>query len=341
LILVVLRFATLVLLSCLTLTTHAQTLLTAKTVWAKSRTVGRKVPLQATLTVTIWNEQGKTETQSEFVRDGKGHDRWEYRLPHSAHGRIVIHDGTTRWQYEPTRKLLLKSPFILSDTDVEQGDEHFDLKEYRLSLAPKTEAISGRRCLVLKIVPKHPHLGSQTRWIDNQTFCTLKIETRYNNGVPLSRVVYSNVQFPAKVASSVFAVPKAAKIKTIKHAAVSSHQTEAAMARLAQNQGLQTKLPMGFRLRRVLPPEKGKSPTLQFLYSDGLVFLSVFVEEGYSSPTHIPPPWKSVRVGNLITHELTRSHTNIIVWMKQGRRYSVMSRVSHEALREFVRGVLL
>ncbi len=276
--------------------------LTARDVWAKSRTQGMKTPIKATLAVTAWDENGQVETRSLIVRDGKGRTRTEYLVPPNDKGRIVILDGSTRWQYEPKRNLLVKSPFDMSLADTVQGDEKIALNEYRLSFASKPATLSGRRCYVLTLTPNHAGIGTQTRWIDTQTFTTLQTNTRYSDGSPASRVTYADVQWNAAVKPSDFIPPSALGTKTIRQSVLNPKQTAAEMEKLAHAQGLMTDTPLGFRLRRVLTQPKGKSSSKHFLYSDGLFFLSIFVEEGFGENAASRPPCKPVQIVKLTAH---------------------------------------
>ena len=322
--------------SVLAVTAQTKPLPTAQELWVKSRTQGGKTPLQATLSVTLWNEQGNaSETRSRFLRDGNGRTRTEYLLPKKDKGRIVILDGVTRWQYEPSKPLLIQSPFVMRQP--ESGEAQVSLRGYRIALDAKPQILSGRKCFVLLLAPKYTGLGMQSRWIDAQTFATLQTETRLGDGSLASRVTYSDVQYRITPKASDFVPPAASGTKTIHQPAPDAKQTDAEMARLAREKGLIADTSLGFRLKRVLTQQKSK----QFLYSDGLLFLSLFVQDGFADNPKPRAPWKPFQIGKLTVHELKRPHSNVMVWMKQGRRYSLMARVAPEALREFVRTVLL
>lgn len=313
---------------------------TAESVWKTSRAQGNRVPLRATLEITLQDEQGKRKTRSRIVRDGKGRTRNEYLEPSGAKGRIMILDGMTHYQYEPSRRLLIKSAFDPTTPEASRAAEQIVPQDYQLLLLPKMQTVAGRACWVLELTPHHGGKGDQTRWIDAKTGATLQIETRYSDGSLASLVRYSDVEFPAQVPASAFAPPNAASVKTLSKPVPESERSPEGMARLAQSLGLQASAPLGFRLRQVVTQTQGKSHARQFLYSDGLFFLSVFVQDGFAENPAARPPWKSVPLGKTVVHELKRPHSNVIVWMKQGRRYSVMSRVSPQALREFIRPML-
>ena len=301
-----------------------------------SITRGADVPMRAELTMT-WRKHGQTfTTRAHVVQGAKGRYRMEYTFPADTSGRIVYSDGNTQWQVEPNRNLLAATDLIPESEQNERDTEDLLAQNYRIALVSDEEKIEGRCAYLLELLPRQEGKSSQKRWIDRETFKTLRVETHYPDGILARMIAYSVVALPAQVAPSDFAPPANLKLRRVTASGTSqtfaTRNTEVA----AQGLGLRAEGALGFRLTQIASSSVESAKTAHLLYSDGIESVSVFVQNGGAPALTNAPGWHSVTINGKPAFENLDGHLDAIVWTQGKYRYTAVSHLGPKALQTFV-----
>lgn len=311
----------------------------AKDIWRKSVQQGTDVPMRARIAVTLWKEGKTTATLARLVQAGQGRYCMTYEAPPEARGRVVCGDGSTHWQYEPKRNLVIKTPLDLPS----QESEGVLLIEqnYRFKLVSNQDNTAGRPAYLLELVPVHAGKGRQRRWIDRQNFKTLRIETTYTDGSLARTVTYQQATFPAQISDTEL-LPKFQKTAhIIARSGASEHTPTARFVERARALGLKAQGALGFQLKQATISKVNKIAVAQLLYTDGIETISIFVRNGGT----VPQPaalikWQRLTFGRVVAYHQSHDHTDALVWTHAGRQYTAVSHLEPKALQAFVRGQL-
>lgn len=322
-------------------------------VFHKSITYGADVPMRAELTMT-WRRHGITHaTQAHAILGSRGCYRMEYIAPVEAKGRIVYSDGKTQWQCEPRRNLLATTNLLPETAQNERDTEDLIVQNYRLVLVSEEETIAGRPVFLLELLPRHDGKSSQKRWIDKQTFRTLRIETHYPDGILARMVAYTAVTLPAKVVASDFVPQPSLTLQRVTTPLTSNIlPMYKAMVKTTDNAkdkdgnrpdpvpvrslGLRPEGALGFLLTQVASSSVEHSQTAHLLYSDGIETISVFVQNGDSPALANAPGWHLISIQHHKAFENLDGHLDAVLWTQDGHRYTAVSYLGPKALQQFV-----
>jgi outer membrane lipoprotein-sorting protein len=304
----------------------------------KSITLGADVPMRATMAMT-WRRHGVTHsTEARVIQGAQGRYRMEYLLPPEARGRIVSSDGRTQWQYEPRRNLLAVTPLIPESEQNERDTEDLVDRNYKIVLVSADESIVGRPAYLLELLPRQEGKSSQKRWIDHQTFKTLRIETHYPDGILARMIAYRSVELPAVVTSADFVPPQSAHVKRISSPPTSNVFPVRNDSPSVSGLGLSAEGALGFRLTQVASSsvDRARTRTAHLLYSDGIESVSVFVQNGGFPVPAAAPGWHSIKISDHTAFENLDGHLDAVVWTQGNYRYTAVSHLGPSALQRFV-----
>jgi outer membrane lipoprotein-sorting protein len=317
---------------------HPQAAVTgdALAIWRKSLTLGTETTMRAEMTMTRRKHGITYTTQAHIVQGSHGRFRMEYLLPVEARGRIVFSDGHSNWQYEPTQNMLARTelpvPSEIKDRDAEDLIE----SNYRLVLVSDQATAAGRPTYLLDLLPKHSGKSSQRRWIDKQTYKTLRIETHYTDGILASMVMYDQVALPAAVTEADFQPMQAKSIRHISAPASAQDIPSRDFARMAAGVHLKSKVDLGFQLIGIGVSTLNNAPTTQFLYSDGIETVSIFVQKAEAEIINAPVQWQKLSVSGMSVFQNVDGHLNTLVWTRSGYRYTAVSHLVTRGLQAVI-----
>ncbi|HLK61166.1 MAG TPA: sigma-E factor regulatory protein RseB domain-containing protein [Chthonomonadaceae bacterium] len=308
----------------------------ALAIWHKSLTQGADAPMRAEMTMTQ-RQHGRTlTTQAHVVQGARGRFRMEYILPVEARGRIVFSDGQTNWQYEPLQNLLAKTTLVPMSEQRDREVEALIESNYRMALVSGRESIAGRSTYVMDLLPHHAGKSSQRRWIDKQTYKTLRVETHYTDGILARMVTYDQVTLPAVVAEADFLPMQAKNMQVVSTPASSVNILTRAIPEQFASLELKPEAALGFQLIQVSSSEIDRLPATQLLYSDGIETVSIFVQQGDQAVLTVPANWKKLAIRNISVFENIDGHLDALTWIRNGRRYTAVSHLTPSALQSFV-----
>jgi|GEM_PF-1923170 len=304
--------------------------------WRKSLTVGADVPMRAEMKMSQ-RHHGKTYySTAHIVQGSRGRFRMEYVLPVEARGRIVFSDGKTNWQYEPKRNVVERTDLIVMSELRDRDSMSLIEANYRIELVDSKGSAGARPATVIDLIPKHAGKSRQRRWIDRQTCKTLRIETHYTDGILASMVSYDQTELPAAVADADFQPMRSDKVRSVGPSQIMTSLMTHTIPAKFSDIGLKPTAALGFQLVEISASEIEGAPASQLLYSDGIETVSIFVQSGDSALSAAPQTWKQLRVGNHTVYENVDHHVYALTWLKNGRRYTAISHLTHEALQQLV-----
>jgi len=318
----------------------------ADRLWERSVRAAHTVPLKAQVVLSHWRDQtGAIEERTvlDVIMAAGGRYRQVYAAPKSVRGRVVVSDGTTLWQYEPSKQLILQraapppAADLLEDMQTTPSLERL-LEEGRV-------VVAGRPTQVIALRPGGSAVIRERLWVDIATGRSLKTETFAPSGRLVRRVEMTSVAFPASIPESAFQPDFPASARTL---AATTEQTDDAVAE-ARRLNLPVKV-NGYRLHRALHPAAARTGSAasrqatHFLYSDGAHPVSVFVEDFSTAGKTLTPKakegWQPISLGDGRTafaqEEKNASRAAVVtavVWTGTNHRYTAMA---HLPLPEFL-----
>ncbi len=286
--------------------------------------------------VFTWRRHGVVHTvKARVVQGSHGKYRMEYELPVEANGRIVTYDGETNWQYDPTGNSMTGTSIPATPGQMDSEVESLIKANYTLSLAPERARVADRKTYVLDLTPKCAGKSSQRRWIDCQTFKTLRIETHYTDGILAQMVAYTDIQFPTFVNASEFKAVNVHGAKRKPPIAVQSPLRTRIIPSKYVDTGLNAQADPGFSLVQKSTSLINGQTAEHFLYSDGIETVSVFVQRGASGPLQVPSNWRRIELRGRSAFENLDGHLDAITWNNRGFRFTAVSHLTPEALKQF------
>lgn len=312
----------------------------ALTIWRKSLTQGADTPMRAEMQMTQRHHGITYPTEAHIVQGAKGRYRMEYVLPEEARGRIVFSDGETNWQYEPKQNLLAKTPMVAMTEQKDREVEELIESNYQIALVSDQAQAAGRPAYLLDLWPNMEGKSSQRRWIDKQTYKTLRIETHYTDGILARMVMYDHVALPATVTDADF-LPMHTKTTHI----VDPPATEFSLATRViptryANLGLKSQAALSFQLIEISSSQIDNAPAIQLLYTDGIETVSIFVQNSHESISSVPSNWQALTIKGHPAFQNLDGHLDAITWIENGHRYTAVSHLTPHALQTVVESQL-
>jgi outer membrane lipoprotein-sorting protein len=307
-----------------------------RSLFHNSITLGADVPMRAELTMT-WRRHGITHsTEAHVVQGAQGRYRMEYVSPPEAKGRILCSDGQTQWQVEPRRNMIATTPLMPESEQNERDTEALIAANYKIVLVSDDEITAGRPTYLLELLPRHEGKSSQKRWIDRQTYKTLRIETHYPDGILARMIAYTDLTLPARVTSADFTPPQDAGLKRVSSPVTSTILPVRNAALSVQSLGLRAEGALGFRLTQLASSAIDRARTAHLLYSDGIETVSVFVQNAGAAVAAPAPGWHPITILGRPAFENQDGHLDAVAYTQGAYRYTAVSHLGPQALQRFV-----
>ncbi len=311
----------------------------ALAIWRRSLTEGEDTPMRAEMTMT-WRRHGVTHlAEAHVVQGARGRFRMEYVRPSDANGRLVFSNGQIAWQYEPNRRLLARTEMPPTSQEKDREAESLIEANYRIVLESDHASAAGRPAYLIGLLPRQPGKSSQHRWIDRATGKTLRIETRYTDGILARMVAYNRVTLPAVVTEADFRPMASAGLRTVSAPSSLGALPQSAYAAELASVSLKPAAAPGFQLMDFTSSRVGGKPALQLLYGDGIETLSIFVQRS-AAVTSVPQHWRRADLNGVPVYENSDGHLNALSWTRGGWRYTALSHLTVPALEAAARSQL-
>jgi outer membrane lipoprotein-sorting protein len=284
--------------------------------------------------VTVLGRGGATEaTITQEYHSKRGQVRLETVLPRRARGRVVIDDGRDRWQYEPGRRLLLRSP---STAEPPLSDLGHLQQNYALARAARPERVADRWVDVVTLAPRVPGKPSRKLWLDRETGLVLRVEKFHPDGSPLSASQFTEIRIGQRQPDRLFQPPQGAGIRVQRAA---SEEVSLSRADLGGRFRVAAPdvLPAGYRFTggRLVTHQ---GITLAHLrYQDGLSLVSLYL----ASPGHLPEaaePAPRSDTGPRRPGNASTTHHNVYTWHTGTADCALVGDLSPALLQELARG---
>ncbi len=176
---------------------------------------GDQVSFRATQTVILWYPIGGGACIANVVHKAPNLTRTEYLPSATATSgyRVVISDGTSAWQYEPSLGVVFHMPGGGSRPDGQNmgggpgGRSDMALIEanYDVSLVA-TESLAGRKAYVISVEPRHVGNPSRKIWVDSELPFILRMEKYRPIGFISSLSFYNHIEFSPSIDDDVFRI---------------------------------------------------------------------------------------------------------------------------------------
>lgn len=147
----------------------------------------------------VRGDRAQTVTVLEsYKRPGKL--RLEFLSPESVGARLIVDDGATMWQYEPTLHIVIQGPSFVGgrSTDALRAV----VSRYRPRVLG-TEEVIGRETVVLALQPRGTG-GERRLWVDRATGVVLRTEERDRAGDLAFSAFFTRISYSLNLPSALF-----------------------------------------------------------------------------------------------------------------------------------------
>ncbi len=277
----------------------------------------------------VRGDRAETVTALEsYKRLGKL--RLEFLSPESVSGRLVVDDGASSWQYEPSYHLVIRGPsFVRPPSSPKQV---WEILRGHLVAVLGAEEVIGRQTIV---VAMEPRAGGASRryWVDQATGVALRMEERDATGDIVFTSFFTRISFGQNLPPALFRfhLPAGARIISLFLSGDPVDSPEALQRQAGFGAALPGSLPYGYRFREGTVSRYGALTASAATYTDGVRALTVF--QTPSSKMAFP------EVGIPITLEvagarlLELGYVRVLIWPSRGITYALAGTLPDLALR--------
>lgn len=224
--------------------------------------------------VIVYQTQDRMETLKVVHGIQDGHEVERVQTLTGAPREVVKRDGKVICLLPKDRKVTIDRPTpkglfpSLSAERVARLAEVYEFREIG------EERVAGRSCKGLAILPKDRYRYGYEIWADAKTRVPLKVNLIGRNGSVLEQMMFTEVEFPERIADSAFEPADAAAPPSPAVVAAVEPQP----APVAAPTWRFRELPPGYRvtMRSLRPTPDGKGVVEHVLLTDGLSAVSVF-----------------------------------------------------------------
>jgi outer membrane lipoprotein-sorting protein len=269
---------------------------------------------------TVRGRTAETVTILEsFKRLGKL--RLEFLSPESVSGRLVVDDGATAWQYEPSMHLVVRGPsFISGAARPEQAAEI--LRGYGARILGREDVI-GRSTVVLSLAGGRT--GSHRRlWVDEATGVPLRTEERDGRGEIVFVSYFSRISYSLNLPPALFRFREPAGARVVDFRLSGDPvATPAELARAVRSPVVVPPRLLGrylFRTGRIA--QHGAFSAAAATYSDGISALTVF--QTPSARMAFPEVGDPIAFGTGTARLLDLGYFRVVLWQRSGVNFAVL-----------------
>jgi negative regulator of sigma E activity len=259
--------------------------------------------------VTINWMNGKTDSAVVRRIHSGNKERSEYLAPKDRVGRIFVSDSHTTKIYNPSTRTVT----VHARNDTNAINLPLLLKNYRVTLEPKSRVQADRACRIVRLQPLSHGKPYYLYWLDAATGLKLKQEHFYSDGTPVGLTQFTEIKIGGTISPSRFKLPSGAKEVQVAKRKGGSPPKPALPARL----------PAGYQLQecREAPSTEG----WHCLYSDGADIVSVFALKQAGKR---PPKGEKVHLGSREGILRPQSHNWVVSWSQGQDRWALIGSLS-------------
>lgn len=252
-----------------------------------------------------------------------GRMRLEFLSPESVNGRLVVDDGVSVWQYEPSQHLVIHGPsFVHAGGGADRVEE---ILRSALVVVLGTEDVIGRRTVVLAMEAKDAG-PSRRYWVDRETGVILRTEERDATGEIVFTSFFTRISFGLNLPSALFRFTPPAGARTMDlYVSGDPVSTPEALAR-ATGVTVPPRLPYGYRFRSGAVIRRGVLVSTTASYEDGVRTLTVFVTR--SAQMAFPQVGTPVKTEVGIARLLDVGYFRVLMWQAKGINYALAATLS-------------
>lgn len=282
---------------------------------------------------TVRGRTAETVTVLEaYKRLGKL--RLEFLSPESVSGRLVIDDGTSTWQYEPSMHLVIRGPTFVSGSGRPQLAAEV-LRDYGVRVLGREEVI-GRATIVVTLTAGRG--GSHRRlWVDEATGVPLRTEERDARGEIVFVSFFSRISYSLNLPAALFQFHEPAGARVVSfHLTGDPVTTPRELRALARSPVAAPALLLGrYRFRDGRVAHHGAFSAVLVTYTDGTSVLSVF--QTPSARMAFPEVGEPVAGGPGRARMLDLGYFRVLLWMRSGVNFAVLGNLPRVVLLETAR----
>ncbi len=262
-------------------------------------------------------------------------ERREQLSPSGKSRGIILLDGTNRWEYIPSHRVITKTPL-----PIRQGRLMKNLQMIKQNYVMKKIGegqIANRYTLILQFMPRVADRPQRLIWIDKEYKFPLRVEVYGVNGDLTQFITFTHITFYPVFPEGIFTL-QAPEDTTVLATEKRNQLTWKELEQFVSFSPLLPHyLPPGFVLIDMKGEKSADTELIQLLYSDGLSYLSVFQEKQSPEPTGLttlttssPFENKEITKYELVEHGLL----HIITGYTGEIAYSIVGEVTQEELRK-------
>ncbi len=286
-----------------------------------------QVDYEATKVLTaVHQDRAETVTVRESYKR-LGHLRLEFLSPESVGGRLLIDDGASVWQYEPSQHLVIHGPSFVQSPDAPPRVD--DILRSSLVAVVGTEEVIGRQTVVVAMEPRDGG-ASRRYWVDQATGVILRTEERDATGEIVFTSFFTRISFGLNLPSVLFRFTPPAGARVIAlYLSGDPVQTPEALRREA-GVTVPSALPYGYRFRAGAVARHGALSAASATYTDGARTLTVF--QTAASQMAFPLMGMPVKSGTLDARLLDLGYFRVMIWQSRGINYALAGSLPAPAL---------
>ncbi len=258
-----------------------------------------------------------------------GRLRLEFLSPESVGGRLIVDDGASFWQYEPSHHLVIRGPsFVHQPAGPQQA--HEVLRSYLVAVLGVEEVI-GRQTVV---VAMEPRAGGAARryWVDQTTGVILRTEERDAAGEIVFTSFFTRISFGLNLPSALFRFnpPAGARVIPLFLSGDSVAAPEALRRQAGFGITMPASLPYGYRFRDGAVSRHGALVASTATYTDGVRAVTVF--QTPSSKMAFPQVGVPISLETVDARLLDLGYFRVLIWRSREINYAVAGSLPAAAL---------
>lgn len=268
----------------------------------------------------VRGDRAQTITVLEsYKRPGKL--RLEFLSPESVGARLIIDDGATMWQYEPTLHIVIQGPSFVGGRSADA--QRAVLERYRPRVLG-TEDVIGREAVVVSLTPRDSG-GERRLWVDRTTGVILRTEERDRTGNLAFSAFFTRISFSLNLPSALFRFQPPAGARVFSFYLAGDPVTN--VTKLRAQAGFEVVAPptlaTTYRFVHGTTATYGAFAAATAIYGDGASILTVF--QTPSRRMAFPQAGVTVSLGGSRTGRLLDlGYFRILMWEAAGLRFAVV-----------------
>ncbi len=276
----------------------------------------------------VRGDRAETVTVLEsYKRMGKM--RLEFLSPESVGGRLMVDDGASFWQYEPSHHLVIRGPSFVHPPGGPTRAE--DVRRSSLVAVLGIEEVIGRQTVV---VAMEPQAGGSSRryWVDRATGVTLRTEERDATGEIVFTSFFTRISFGLNLPSALFRfnTPSGARVVSFYLSGDPLDSPEALRRAAGFGATMPVSLPYGYRFRGGRIVRHGALTTVSTSYTDGVRVLTVF--QTPSSHMAFPQIGSPMPLETADARLLDLGYFRVLLWQSRGLNVALAGSLPAAAL---------